>query len=84
MKYLLVLAMVGTLGACVSTAEFDRDQAYSRCDKISDPSSRNRCIADAIQKAERERVYDSERQKQHEDDAERRELGREIAGAEKD
>ena len=83
MKPILILAAFGLMTACVSTTEYDRDRAYAKCDSISDESSRNRCIADAIQDAERERHQDAERQNQFEDNAERRELGREIAGAEK-
>lgn len=83
MKSIVTIALLGLLAGCVSSAEYDRDQAYSRCDSISDESSRNRCIADAIRQAERDRIDDAARQKQHEDNAERREIGREIAGAEK-
>ena len=83
MKPILILAAFGLMTACVSNTEYDRDRAYAKCDSISDESSRNRCIADAIQDAERERHQDAERQNQFEDNAERRELGREIAGAEK-
>lgn len=82
MKSLLILSLALIAGACVSTAEFDRDQAYSKCESISDKSSRDRCIADVISKAERERANDAARQEQLEENAERRELGREIAGAE--
>lgn len=84
MKPLFALAAIGLLTACVSNTEFDRDRAYSKCDGISDESSRNRCIADAIQDAERDRHKDAQRLEQFEENAERRELGREIAGAEDD
>ncbi|MEL7031133.1 MAG: hypothetical protein AAGL97_14960 [Pseudomonadota bacterium] len=84
MKPLFALAVIGLLTACVSNTEFDRDRAYSKCDGISDESSRNRCIADAIQDAERDRHKDAQRLEQFEENAERRELGREIAGAEDD
>jgi len=67
--------------ACVTTTEYDRDQAYSKCDSISQKTSRDRCIADAISQAERERARDGAADQQREDDAEKRELGREIAGA---
>ena len=82
MKFLLAISVALMASACVSTTEFDRDQAYSKCEAISDKSSRDRCIADVIAQAERERANDAARQKQLEDNAERRELGREIAGAE--
>lgn len=82
MKPLLIFAAISLVTACVSNTEYDRDRAYAKCDSISDESSRNRCIADAIQDAERERHRDAERIEQLEDNAERRELGREIAGAE--
>ncbi|MEQ3745321.1 MAG: hypothetical protein ABNH53_03700 [Henriciella sp.] len=70
------------IAGCVSNTEFDRDQAYSKCKRYDDPSTKNRCIADAIQDYERERAGDNERAKQSEADAEKRELGRVIAGAE--
>ncbi|NQY13724.1 MAG: hypothetical protein HRT81_07705 [Henriciella sp.] len=82
MKPLFIIAALGLITACVSNTEYDRDRAYAKCDSISDESSRNRCIADAIQDAERERHRDAERIEQLEENAERRELGREIAGAE--
>ncbi|MEM9571488.1 MAG: hypothetical protein AAF996_08480 [Pseudomonadota bacterium] len=83
MKPILMIAALGLMTACVSNTEYDRDRAYAKCDSISDESSRNRCIADAIQDAERDRHQDAQRVEQFEDNAERRELGREIAGAEK-
>lgn len=83
MKPLLILIAIGLATACVSTTEYDRDRAYTKCDSISDESSKNRCIADAIQDAERDRHKQAEDVAQRESDAERRELGREIAGAEK-
>ena len=84
MKSILALSLILATGACVTNAEFDRDQAYTKCESISDKSSRNRCIADVIKKAEQERASDAARIEQQEENAERRELGREIAGAEKD
>lgn len=82
MKPILILGAVALLGACVSTSEQDRGQAYAKCDSISDESSRNRCIADAIQDNERARHEQTQKQARYEENAERRELGREIAGAE--
>lgn len=84
MKTVLALSLMLVATACVTNTEFDRDRAYSKCESISDKSSRDRCIADAIKRAERERERDNERLAQSHDDAERRELGREIAGAEID
>ena len=83
MKTVLALSLIIAAAACVSNTEFDRDRAYSKCESISDKSSRDRCIADAIKRAERERERDNERLAQTHEDEERRELGREIAGAEK-
>lgn len=83
MKTVLALSLMVVAAACVSNGEFDRDRAYAKCESISDKSSRDRCIADAIKRAERERERDNDRLAQSHDDAERRELGREIAGAEK-
>ena len=82
MKTLLALSLMVAATACVSNTEFDRDRAYAKCESISDKSSRDRCIADAIKRAERERERDNDRLAQSHEDAERRELGREIAGAE--
>jgi len=82
MKYTLALGAVALLTACINTSDQDRGRAYAKCDSISDESSRNRCIADAIQDAERERHEQTARRAQQDENAERRELGREIAGAE--
>ena len=81
MKTLLTLpVLVLALSACVTNTEFDRDRAYSKCESISDTTSRDRCIADAIAQAQRERARDDSKDQQREDDAEKRELGRQIAG----
>ena len=83
MKYALTISVAALLvSGCVTNTEFDRDRAYSKCESISQKTSRDRCIADAIAQYERERTRDDARDQQREDDAERRELGREIAGAE--
>ena len=84
MKTALALSLMVVVAACVSNTEFDRDRAYAKCESISDKSSRDRCIADAIRQAERERARDNDRLAQSHDDAEQRELNREIAGARKD
>ena len=83
MKILISLAAMGLLSACVSAASYDRDQAYAKCNGIPNNASRNVCIADAIRDAERDRHDQAARQAQQDENAERRELGREIAGAEK-
>ncbi len=81
MKCALILPLIMMMTtACVTNTEFDRDQAYSKCGSISQKTSRDRCIADAISKAERERDREDAKDQQRQDDAERRELGREIAG----
>jgi len=84
MKIFLAASCLILSTACVSTAEFDRDQAYTKCESISDKSSRDRCIADAIRKSERDRHEYSERINELNEAAEQRELDREIAGARKD
>ena len=84
MKSLLLIPALILLSACVTNPEFDRDQAYTKCESISDKSSRDRCIADVIREAERERARGADRQSELEDAAERREMGRVIAGAEQD
>nr|WP_070960191.1 hypothetical protein [Hyphomonas sp. Mor2] len=82
MKLALILPFIlMTTAACVTNTEFDRDRAYSKCESISQTTSRDRCIADAIAQAERERARDDAKDQQRQDDADRRELGREIAGA---
>ena len=83
MKPLLILAAAGLITACVSSTEYDRDRAYTQCDSISDASSKNRCIADAIQEAERDRHEQAQDVERRESEAEQRELEREIAGARK-
>lgn len=79
---LILIAAASIASGCVSNTEYDRDRAYAKCDSISDASSRNRCIADAIQDAERERHEQAQKLERYEENAEKRELGREIAGAE--
>ncbi|MEO1304479.1 MAG: hypothetical protein AAFV37_05850 [Pseudomonadota bacterium] len=81
MKVFLALSCLVLCAACVSNQEFDRERAYAKCESISVKSTRDRCIADVLQQAERERDRDAERLRQLEENAERRELGREIAGA---
>ena len=81
MKIVVAMGAICLLAACVSNTEFDRDRAYAKCETIGEKTSRDRCIADAIKQAERERERENERLEQFQDDADRRELGREIAGA---
>lgn len=82
MNYTLAICFaVLALSACVSTPEFDRDRAYSKCESITQKNSRDRCIADAVAQFERERAREDAKDQQREVDAEQRELGREIAGA---
>lgn len=81
MKYALILPFIfATVSGCVTNTEFDRDRAYSKCESISQTTSRDRCIADAIAQAERERAREDAKDEQRQEDAEKRELGREIAG----
>jgi hypothetical protein len=84
MKPLLILPVILLATGCISAAEFDRDKAYSECERYDDPSTKNRCIAKAIQDAERNRAGQTEDMKQREEDAEKRELGRVIAGVPQD
>lgn len=82
MKFALTLPVLAlVLAGCITNTEFDRDRAYAKCESITQTTSRDRCIADAIAQAERERARDDAKDQQRQDDAERRELGREIAGA---
>ncbi len=81
MKFALTLPVLAlALSGCVTNAEFDRDRAYAKCESIAQTTSRDRCIADAIAQAERERAREDAKDQQREEDAEKRELGREIAG----
>ena len=84
MKAWLALPLLLLATACVTNTEYDRDRAYAKCESITDQSSRDVCIADAISKAARDRTHDANRQAQLEENAERRELGREIAGVDDD
>ena len=81
MKTLLALSCLLVCAACVTNQEFDRERAYQKCESIAVESTRDRCIADVLQQAARERDREAERAQQREDDAEKRELAREIAGA---
>ncbi len=81
MKFALILPfIILSMAACVSNTEYDRDRAYSKCESIGQKTSRDRCIADAISQAERDRAREDARDQQREDDAEQRELNRQIAG----
>lgn len=81
MKFALILPfIILSMAACVSNTEHDRDRAYSKCESIGQKTSRDRCIADAISQAERDRAREDARDQQREDDAEQRELNRQIAG----
>ena len=84
MKWMLLAASLVVLSGCVSNAAFDRDKAYSKCESISDKSSRDRCIAAAIQASERQRNDWAEEQARRNEEADARELDRVIAGAEQD
>ena len=77
----MIAVLALALAGCITNTEFDRDRAYAKCESITQTTSRDRCIADAIAQAERERARDDAKDQQRQDDAERRELGREIAGA---
>lgn len=84
MKYSLLIGALLALPACISTAEVDRDRAYSQCRNMPGKAQRDECIAELIQKAERDRQAVAERQRRAEDIAEERELGRVIAGVDQD
>ena len=81
MKSIFAMATVFILAACVSNTEFDRDSDYAKCEEYGEKTCRDRCIADAIKQAERERERENARLEEFQDNADRRELGREIAGA---
>lgn len=80
----LALSALLILPACVSAREYNAERAYARCDNIKVKTSRDKCIAAAIEEAQRERESQAADMRQREDDAEKRELGRVIAGAEQD
>ena len=61
MKTVLAISVLMVAAGCVSNTEYDRDQAYSKCESISVESARDRCISDAIRRAERARHEDNER-----------------------
>jgi len=66
--------------ACVTAREFDEDRAYARCEGMKVSTSRDRCIAAALEDAKRERQAQSADMKQREAETEQRELDRVIAG----
>lgn len=84
MKTLLSLSLVLMLGACVTTAEHDLDRAYAKCASNVNKTSRDRCISEAILESEREREREARELEENIQEAEQRELDREIAGARKD
>lgn len=82
-KFAIGICTIGamiTLPACVTAREFDEERAYARCDGMKVSTSRDRCIAAALEDAKRERQAQSEDMKQREKEAEQRELDRVIAG----
>lgn len=83
MKY-IVLAGVFLLGACVTTQEFDQEEAFKRCEGINQKTSRDRCLSDAVADARRDRMREAERQADLEDAAEARELERARYGGDPD
>ncbi|MBR9835412.1 MAG: hypothetical protein GYB42_09515 [Alphaproteobacteria bacterium] len=84
MKLALPLIALGLLASCITSEKFDLDRAYARCETIKTVTVRDRCIADAVAESERRRQIEAQRDVQREADAEARELGRVIAGAEQD
>ncbi|MCI4643346.1 MAG: hypothetical protein MRY64_01010 [Hyphomonadaceae bacterium] len=53
---LLAAALIASsLGACVSTAAHDRDQAYTACRSLEDTAAREQCMSDEIAMAVAER-----------------------------
>lgn len=84
MKFPIALTALLVLVGCVSAAEYDTGNAYAKCDAIKVPTSRDRCIAEAIAQSERERQREAQAQQERIEEAEARELNRVIAGAEKD
>lgn len=83
MKY-IVLAGVFLLGACVTTQEFDQEEAFKRCEGIEQKTSRDRCLSDAVADARRDRLREAERQADLEEAAEARELERARYGGDPD
>ncbi len=84
MKPILLMATLLAATACVSAREFDLDKAYSKCESIKTVTIRDRCIADAIADAGRERLEQSDAVTRQEEEAEQREINRVIAGAPQD
>lgn len=80
MKTLIAVTALMLTTGCVTAREFDEDRAYARCDSMKVATSRDRCIAAALEDAKRERQAQSEDMKQREKEAEQRELDRVIAG----
>lgn len=72
------------VSGCVTAAEYDQDKAYARCEKMPVVTYRDKCYAEALADAQHERNEIADDARQREVDAEQRELGRVIAGAEQD
>lgn len=84
MKYLLAATSLGLLTGCISASKFDAERAFNKCESIKIPTSRDRCIAEAVSEAERIRQRQAQDQQERIEEAEARELNRVIAGAEQD
>lgn len=84
MKIAFALFAFTLVTACVTGAEYDQDKAYAKCDGIKTVTVRDRCYAEALADAQRDRNAQAEKIDEQNQRAEDRELGRVIAGAEKD
>jgi hypothetical protein len=80
MKIVIAITALMLSTGCVTASKFDADRAYAKCDGMKVSTSRDKCMAAALQQADRERRAQSEDMRQREKEAEQRELDRVIAG----
>ena len=55
MKWTMMAAGLLFLAGCVTSAEYDRDQAFTQCKSEEDKAARDLCMEDAIALAQAER-----------------------------
>ncbi len=55
MRLAIGIVSLGLLAGCVTTGEYDRDQAYTQCREVEDKAERDSCMEDAVADAMRER-----------------------------
>ena len=83
MKWTLAVVAGLTASSCVTSAEYDRDQAFTACRTVTDSAERQSCMDDAIADAQRVRAAELEDYQDDVEAKERREAELEALGVSK-